>query len=147
MAPFQLKRHGRCQVDNRPSPVAPSFFCQNVDEPEGRDGSKAALIRIRAVLGEGDMLAFPVIGIVAGIVLGLRFKIPIFVPIISLTGAAVVLFGLAGGHDPRAIALALFAAMVSLQIGYIVGCALQDRRVDADPTGRRTRIPAASIGS
>lgn len=93
------------------------------------------------------MLAFPVIGVVAGIMLGLRFKISIFVPTISFTGAAVVLFGLAGGHEPRVIALALFAAVVSLQIGYIVGCALQDRRVDADPTGRQTRIPAASVGS
>jgi hypothetical protein len=67
------------------------------------------------------MVAFPLIGVVAGIVLGLRFKISIFVPTISFTGAAVVLFGLAGGHEPRMIALALFAAVVSLQIGYIVG--------------------------
>jgi len=93
------------------------------------------------------MLAFPVIGIVAGIVLGLRFKISIFVPTISLMAAAVVLFGLAGGQEPRVIGLALFAAVVSLQIGYILGCALQGRHVDADPSERGTRIPAASVGS
>jgi hypothetical protein len=71
------------------------------------------------------MIAFLIIGIFAGIILGLRFKVLVLGPATLLVTAAITVSGIASGHEPRMIALTVFGAVASLQIGYFVGSILQ----------------------
>jgi hypothetical protein len=58
---------------------------------------------------------------IAGILLGLRFKIFVLVPACLLATAIVI----PSGHGPRATALMVFVAVVLIQIGYIAGSVLR----------------------
>jgi hypothetical protein len=71
------------------------------------------------------MALFLIITTVTGLVLGLRFKMFVLGPAMFVAAAATIAHGIAGGHSYTVIALALFEAMASLQIGYIIGCLLQ----------------------
>lgn len=65
------------------------------------------------------MIFFFVIGAIAGILLGLRFKVFVLVPATLLVAAVVV----AGGNQPAVmIALTAVGTVALLQIGYLVGC-------------------------
>ena len=68
------------------------------------------------------MIDFLIIAAFAGIMLGLRFKILVLGPATLLVAAVS---GVASGREPRTIALTVFGAVASLQIGYFVGGILQ----------------------
>jgi hypothetical protein len=67
------------------------------------------------------MIVFLAIGTIAGILLGLRFKVFVLVPAILLATVVII----ASGHELKVTALTVFGTVVSLQIGYIVGCVLR----------------------
>jgi hypothetical protein len=58
-----------------------------------------------------------IIGGLAGVLLGLRFKIFVLVPSILILGCVIV----ATGDGWKAIALTIFATAVLVQIGYLLG--------------------------
>jgi hypothetical protein len=62
-------------------------------------------------------MLFLIIGTLAGVLLGLRFKIFVLVPIILILACAIV----ATGHGLKAIALTILATAVLIQIGYVLG--------------------------
>ena len=64
------------------------------------------------------MLAFLIIGTIAGILLGLRFTVFVLVPASLLAIGAIIL----NGHGLKMIILTGIGTFASLQIGYIVGC-------------------------
>jgi hypothetical protein len=67
------------------------------------------------------MLVLLAIGTIAGILLGLLFKVLVLVPAMLLATAIITVLGFAKGLGFGMIALIVFGAMVSLQVGYIVG--------------------------
>ena len=72
------------------------------------------------------MIGLLIIGIggIAGIILGLRFKILILVPAILLATAAITVTGIVSGYEAKAVALIVFGTAASLQVGYIAACIL-----------------------
>ena len=72
-----------------------------------------------ALRWEEGMAVFLIAGAIAGILLGLRFKVLVLVPA-SLLAAVVVIIGQLG-HTLSMIVFTLVGTLVSLQIGYIVG--------------------------
>ena len=81
------------------------------------------------------MVVFLVIGTIAGILLGLRFKVLVLVPATLLAA----IFVIASGHEPKMIALTLMGTVVLLQIGYFVGSTLR--------AIIRAHLPARSSGT
>jgi hypothetical protein len=65
---------------------------------------------------------------IAGAVLGLRFKISVLAPAILLLGAITLAVGVANGPNVRRLMLGL-AALVFLQIGYVIGCILRSHLI------------------
>jgi hypothetical protein len=62
-------------------------------------------------------MLFLIIGTLAGVLLGLRFKVSVLVPFILILACAIV----ATGDGWRAIALTVLATAVLVQIGYLLG--------------------------
>ena len=75
------------------------------------------------------MAVFLIVGTIAGVMLGLRFKALVLVPASLLATAIITVSGLVSGHESRMIALSVFGAVASLQIGYFVGVILLARTV------------------
>jgi hypothetical protein len=71
------------------------------------------------------MIVLLAVGIFVGIILGLRFKILVLVPTLLIAMGIVAMVGIAEGHHLSAILLTEFGLIVSLQIGYVVGCVSQ----------------------
>lgn len=71
------------------------------------------------------MIVYLVIGTLAGVGLGLRFKVLVLFPAMLLAAVVTISAGIASGHASSAIALALFGTLLSLQFGYVVGCVVQ----------------------
>jgi hypothetical protein len=69
--------------------------------------------------GVRTMLVFVITGAIAGILLGVRFKVLVLVP--ACLVAAVVIIVNGSGHTLSSIVLTVLGTVVSLQIGYIVG--------------------------
>jgi hypothetical protein len=67
------------------------------------------------------MIAFVTIGGAVGFALGLRFKVFVLVPVTLAAACAIMV----SGHGLRAIAPAMLAAAMLLQVGYILGCVVQ----------------------
>jgi hypothetical protein len=65
-----------------------------------------------------------IISAIAGIFLGLYFKLLALVPAMSLATVVVAANGFANGLGVGMIALIVIGAGASLQIGYVVGCIL-----------------------
>ena len=65
----------------------------------------------------GIMLVFLITATIAGVLLGLRFKVFALIPAILLAAGIVIVTG--GGL--RFVALTLFGTIVVLQIGYLAG--------------------------
>ena len=65
------------------------------------------------------MLGFAITSAIAGILLGLRFKVLVLVPAFLVTTLVIVALGT--GQTVSAIVLTVLGAVVSLQIGYIIG--------------------------
>jgi hypothetical protein len=68
---------------------------------------------------EGEMAFFLITGAIAGVLLGLRFKVLVLVPASVL--AAVVMIISQSGQKLSTIVLTLVGTVVSLQIGYVAG--------------------------
>jgi hypothetical protein len=77
------------------------------------------------------MLVFVVTGAIAGMLLGVRFKVLVLVPAFLVAAVVISLNG--SGHTLSSIVLTVLATVVSLQIGYIIGSVLE----------RRAHLPAA----
>jgi hypothetical protein len=71
------------------------------------------------------MLAFLIVATFAGVLLGLRFNIFVLVLAILLAIAAITLRDIATRQSVVVILVTAFAAVVLLQIGYIVGRVLK----------------------
>jgi hypothetical protein len=65
------------------------------------------------------MLVFAITSAVAGILLGLRFKVLVLIPAFLVTTLVIIAIG--SDHTISAIVLTVLGTLVSLQIGYIVG--------------------------
>jgi len=66
-----------------------------------------------------------IIGAIAGMLLGLRFKVFVLAPVVFLATMVIIGIGAASSHGPVMIALMALGAVVSLQIGYVAGVLLQ----------------------
>jgi hypothetical protein len=80
------------------------------------------LIRERFQLG-GAMLM--VIGSLVGLLLGLRFKVAVFVPVILTALVFVYIDGLVHADGPSQIVLEMIAISTAAQLGYLGGCVLR----------------------
>ena len=69
------------------------------------------------------MAIFFITGAIAGIILGLRFKVLVVIPAILLATVVIIVSG--SGDKLSAIVLTVVGTAVSLQIGYIVGSILR----------------------
>ena len=67
------------------------------------------------------MMVFLIIAIIAGMLLGLRFKVFVLVPAVVIASVAVIITG----HGLKIIALTMLATTALLQIGYIFGCVVR----------------------
>jgi hypothetical protein len=76
-----------------------------------------------------------IIGVVAGGLLGLRFKILILIPASLVTIAAATVAEIAGGYEFKFAALTALGTVALLQIGYLLGCIVQVM-IPARPSAR-----------
>jgi len=83
------------------------------------------------------MIVFFIIGIIAGIMFGLRFTVLVLVPAILLATAVITVTGIGSAREAGAIALTVFGTTASLQIGYFAGCILCGMVRAHPPAGRR----------
>jgi hypothetical protein len=67
------------------------------------------------------MMLFLIVGTLAGVLLGLRFKVLVLVPFILILACAII----ATGDGWKAIALTILATAVLIQSGYLVGLAVR----------------------
>ena len=66
----------------------------------------------------GQHVVFLIIGTIAGMLLGLRFKVFVLIPAILIATGVTI----ASGYELKMIALTVLGTAVSLQIGYLMGC-------------------------
>jgi hypothetical protein len=71
------------------------------------------------------MIGFLIIAAIAGILLGLRFKVFVLVPAVLIAAGVVIIIG----QGLKMVALTMLAITALLQIGYFFGCIV---RVYAD---------------
>ncbi len=83
------------------------------------------------------MIVFLAIGTIAGILLGLRFKVFVLVPAILIATIVII----ASGHELKVTALTVFGTVVALQIGYIAGCVLRVMARERVPTRNTAHLP------
>jgi len=88
------------------------------------------------------MVELLIISAIAGILLGLRFKVFVLVPAVVLLAAMVVLgAGAVGGRGLVSTGLMVLGAVASLQIGYVAGVLLQITVLARLPSRYRRREP------
>ena len=93
------------------------------------------------------MVELLIISAIAGILLGLRFKVFVLVPAVVLLAAMVVLGARAvSGQGPVPTALLVLGAVASLQIGYVGGALLQITVLARLPSRYRRREPEILSG-
>ncbi len=85
-------------------------------------------------------MVFFIIGAIAGILLGLRFKVFVLVPAILLAMVVII----RSSHGLKVIALTLFGTVVLLQIGYIVGRVLRVMAREHLPAQKTAHYPPSS---
>ena len=102
------------------------------------------------------MAVFFITGAIAGIILGLRFKVLVLVPAILL--ATVVIIASGSADKLSVIVLTVVGTIVSLQMGYLLGCMLRARAgLPTQPTdegrksshcaeGNRTNLGRTRVG-
>jgi hypothetical protein len=66
-----------------------------------------------------------VISVLAGIALGLRYRVVILVPAVALIVIFAIVIGVARGDDFWSITLAIVAAGTAVQVGYLVGITIR----------------------
>ncbi len=69
------------------------------------------------------MIIFLIIGVVAGILLGICFKVLVLIP--SFLLVTVLIIATENGHTLIEVVLVVLATVVSIQCGYIVGSILR----------------------
>ena len=82
----------------------------------------------------GTMMLFLIIGTLAGVLLGLRFKVFVVIPFMLIIACAII----ATGDGLKTIALTILATAVLVQIGYVLGLVV---RVWAGRYLRRRKNP------
>ncbi len=87
------------------------------------------------------MIVFLAIGTIAGILLGLRFKVFVLVPAILIAMIVII----ASGHELKVTALTVFGTVVALQIGYIAGCVLCVMARERVPTRNTAHLPTLQV--
>lgn len=65
------------------------------------------------------------ISALAGIVLGLHYKVFILVPSIALVGSVIAAAGIAADETFWRVVLSFFAVSVAMQMGYLVGAVMR----------------------
>jgi hypothetical protein len=70
-------------------------------------------------------IALVVINVLAGIALGLRYRVVILVPTLSLVMTFTVIVGVARGDHFWSIILAMVIVGTAVQLGYLIGIALR----------------------
>lgn len=85
------------------------------------------------------MVIIFIISVMAGVLLGLYFRLLALVPTMSLATAIITANGFANGLGLGMIALIVIGAGVSLQIGYVVGCVLHTVASASLPAPTTTR--------
>jgi len=96
-------------------------------------GARELLTTSGHVVRGGIMLVFFIAGTIAGILLGLRFKVFALIPATLLAAGVVIVTD----GELRVVALNVFGTAVLLQIGYFVGCVV---RFYARGTNRGTQL-------
>jgi hypothetical protein len=77
-------------------------------------------------LGIPDLdIALAIINVLAGIALGLRYKVVILVPAVSLVVIFAVIVGIARGEHFWSIILAMVIVGTAVQVGYLVGIVIR----------------------
>ena len=71
------------------------------------------------------MLILSLIGILVGMVLGIRCKVFVLVPVICVALAIAVIDGIARGDGLWRLAFALIVIAISVQLGYFLGLVTQ----------------------
>ena len=84
---------------------------------KGDDDSQASAFQHKG----GFMVAFLIVALFVGTVLGLRFNVFVLVPAILLAIAVIALRDIATRQSVGVILVTTFATVVLLQIGYIAG--------------------------
>lgn len=74
---------------------------------------------------EVTRMLIAVISLLAGMVLGQRFKVLALLPAIGLLAIVCVGSGMAQGESLSATALTAIAAIVSVQLGYLLGLSIR----------------------
>ena len=90
------------------------------------------------------MVLLIIFGVTIGAILGTRFRVFVVVPAIFFAAAIVVAIGYVNGLSGRTLWLALLAMLVSLELGYLVGCFGAAYLVGPDKP-RRAIVPADGI--
>lgn len=70
-------------------------------------------------------LELAIIGVLAGVVLGLRYKVLILVPAVAMAIVFAVIVGVASADHFWSIVLATVVAATSVQLGYLVGIVIR----------------------
>ena len=92
--------------------------------------SKLSLVKIKGDLetigvpptGDGGIMeAFLIVGTIAGILVGLRFKVFALFPVILLVAGVIIVTG----HGLKVTTLTVLSTVALLQMGYLVGCAVR----------------------
>jgi hypothetical protein len=83
------------------------------------------------------MFAVSVISMLAGVVLGMRFRVFILFPAVMLVCTVVAAFGVAGRDASLWAAIVMLVAATALQTGYLVGAT---RALSAGARTLRLRI-------
>jgi hypothetical protein len=87
---------------------------------------------------EPVMMGFLTVSTIAGMILGLYFRVYVLVPTLFLEAAAITIFGFFAGAEFEAVLLTVVAAISSLQFGYFGGClAAAQRGPITSQTARR----------
>jgi hypothetical protein len=86
------------------------------------------------------MAVLSTISAIVGVALGLRFKLLILVPAIGFVAAIIGAGGVASGESPWHLALAIAAAAISVQVGYLGGTLVR-HVFDATRTKPNSRAP------
>jgi len=91
------------------------------------------------------MLMVGLLGMLAGAVLGMRFRVFILFPAMALACAVIAALGLFGNDGVWTAALAMTVAAAALQMGYFAGMITRTILAAARATAPRTasRLPAA----
>jgi hypothetical protein len=71
------------------------------------------------------MVILILIGVLVGAVLGLRFKVFVLVPVISIALVIVAVDGVARGDELWRLAVSMIVIATAVQVGYILGIVIQ----------------------